>query len=250
MVKLARLQISLSKRILLESFVLLVIIIAGVWFVFGRPSPNDSGSLPCETCPITDCGVYAFLSSFQEYPSSIVNLGGGEGKEKYQVGGVVVDKDNAEIIFVGSVNKASQTVHFLVLPSLPDVQIDSPVTAEVKLIDLQNAIALLDWQYLEQLRTTNDAPLELLVQWYENGDTKSVRAAEIVRGQRLKLGDLIFLGTEIQWQEMVMVQPGLPSACPVALPQGELPPPAYKVDSSLLPSSETEVTLLLRMLGR
>jgi len=156
----------------------------------------------------------------------------------------------AEIYFAGSINNVTQSVQFLLSPQLPNIQIRCLIPAEVKLVDLQNAIALLDWRYWEQLRASNDASLELLVQWKENSDTKQVKAAEVVKERQLKLGDLIFLGTEFQWQELALTQPGLSSACPIVPSQEEQQRVAYEVSSSLLPPSGTQVTLILRASGQ
>ena len=224
----------------------MAIIAAGVWYVFWRPSENNSNLFPCETCLVTECSVHVSWSSLQGYPSSIVKLSNQEGSERYRIGDVVVDKRKGEISFPGSISQDSQPVRFLLSPQLPGLQISCLVTAKVKLVDLQNGIALLDWKHWEQLRTTNEAPLELLVQWQENSDIKQVKAAEIVKERRLELGDLMFLGTEFQWQELALTQAGLPSACPIVLPQEEPQRVAHEVSPSLLPPSGTKVTLILR----
>ncbi len=154
-------------------------------------------------------------------------------------------KSKAEINFPGSINDIAQSVQFLFSPELPSIQIRCLITAKVKLVDLQNAIALLDWRYWEQLRNSSDAPLEFLVQWKENNYTKHVKATEVVKEDRLKLGDLIFLGTEFQWQELALRQTQLPSACPIVLEE-EPGRNTYEVSSSLLPPSGTKVALILR----
>ena len=228
----------------------MAVIAAGVWYVFWRPSEDDANLFPCETCFVTECSVYDSWSSLQEYPSSIAKLGDQAGSEQYQIGDVVVDKSQGEISFPGEISQDSQPVQFLLSPQLPGLQISHLITAEVKLVDLQNAIALLDWQHWEQLRTTNEAPLELLVQWPENRDIKQVKVAEIVKEPRLALGELMFLGTEFQWQELALTQAGLPPACPIVLPQEEPPQVVYEVSPSLLPPPRTKVILMLRATGQ
>jgi len=243
-------QVSFSKRFLIESLILVAIIVAGVWYLFWRPSDNDSNLFPCGTCLVTECTVYDSFSSLREYPSSIVKLSDQEGSERYQIGDVIVDKSQREINFPGSISQDSQPVRFLLSPQPPGLQISCLIMAEAKLIDLQNGIALLDWKHWEQLRTTNEAPLELLVQWQENDDIKQVKAAEIVKERRLDLVDLMFVGTEFQWQELALTQAGVPSACPIVLLQEEQPQVACEVSSSLLPPSGTKVTLILRVTGK
>ncbi|GAI16874.1 unnamed protein product, partial [marine sediment metagenome] len=72
--------------------------------VFWRPSPNDSDLLPCETCPVvTECNIYASLSSGQEYPSTVIKLDNQKDSEQYRIGDILVDKSRAAIEFTGSI---------------------------------------------------------------------------------------------------------------------------------------------------
>lgn len=248
MVKITGLRFNLSKRVLFEISVLVAILVAGVWYVFWHlPEKYDSQVL-CETCPVTECNIYTSLTQAQGYPSPIIKLGNQKNGERYQIGDILVDNSRAVIEFPGSVgNNAAPSVQFIASPQIQDIPIKSLVIAEVKLVDLQNAIALVDWKHLEQLRTTNDAPLELLIQWKENSSTIRLKAAEVVKDLPLKLGNLLFMGTELQWQELAIAQPGLPSACPLVFSPSGLPPALYEVSPAILPPPGTKVTLILRV---
>jgi hypothetical protein len=240
-----RLQFGFSKRAIFEILILVAILVVGVWYVFWGSTGKDASPFLCETCPVTECNIS--LIQTQEYPSPVIRVDDRKDGERYQIGDIFVDNNGVIIKFPGSIgDEAALSVQFLVSPQLPGVSIKSFITAEAKPVDLQNAIALVDWHYLEQLRTTNDVPLELLIQWDEDNSTKQAKATEVVEKHEPALGELIFLGTEFQWQEIATVQSELPVACPLSFSPGELPPTLYEVRRGVLPASGTEVTLILR----
>jgi hypothetical protein len=110
-------------------------------------------------------------------------------------GDVIVDPATREIRFYGQIQQNEGWVRFLVyLSSYQWLKEEAAIVSPAYLVDLQKAIALLDWHLWDKLwfRESTGQEIEVSLKW--QGD--KVEANEVIElPYHLGIGDLIFLGS-------------------------------------------------------
>ncbi len=176
----------------------------------------------------------------------------------YKIGDVIVDEDRGKIQFAGQVYKDRGRVQFLVYAhGYKWLKEESAIIASIKLIDLQRAIALLDWKLWDDLCYRKESEktkhLLLFLKW----DGKEIAAKEVVTSEdALGIGDFIFLGSPYFDPIALEASPSVDCAkCPIfpleekALrkefekPSGQS---GYQLNSQLMPPEGTQVTIIIK----
>lgn len=184
----------------------------------------------------------------------------------YKLGSVIVNTDKGEIRFSGRVNRDRGWVQFLLYArGYKWLKEESAIVADADLVDLQNAIALLDWQLWDDLwfrkETERAKQLSLLVQWEEGGRRQALKAQALVTAEGpLEIGDLIFLGSPYFDQIVLKESPAAICArCPLFDMEQEVlrkeferasGRSGYEIDPALMPSVGTEATMVIRFAAR
>lgn len=112
-------------------------------------------------------------------------------------GDITVHLTSREIRFHGEVRQAEGSVWLLLhLAGYQWLEEEAAIVSSARLIDLQQAIALLDWQLWDRLWLReggeHDTGAEVLIGW----DGDKVAANELIQTQYcLDIGDLIYLGS-------------------------------------------------------
>lgn len=201
----------------------------------------------------------------------------------YRIGGVNADTKKEKIWFKGRVFKDKGWVqHLVYLEGYKWLKDESAIISEARLIDLQRAIAILDWKLWDESRygkTRNQKPdpqghpdaeigagvprrirvprrnqkLLLSIQW----DEKEIPAYELVLAKdRLELGDFVFLGSPYFDYIALMAPPGVDCRqCPLfALEEKALRElfvresghSGYELNPERMPPCGTEVTIVIK----
>lgn len=184
----------------------------------------------------------------------------------YKIGNVSADTEKGKIWFRGKVSKDGGWIqHLVYLEGYKWLREESAIIAEARLIDLQKAIALLDWRLWDelwyekqvtsnQLPVTREKELLLFVQW----DRKKIPAQELVLSEdKLEIGDFIFLGSPHFDHIALEAPPGVDCRlCPIfpleekALRETfirESGQSGYELNSAIFPSKGTEVSIILKL---
>ena len=180
----------------------------------------------------------------------------------YRIGKVTVDTEKGQIQFAGRIFKDQGWVQFLIYArGYKWLKEESAIIADVKLADLQKAIALLDWRLWDELwykktedgeQETENRKLLLFVQW----DRKKIPAQELVLSEdKLAIGDFIFLGSPYFDHIALEASPGMDCRlCPVfpleekALRElfiRESGQSGYELNSPLFPPEGTEIRIAI-----
>ena len=177
----------------------------------------------------------------------------------YKIGDVTVDEDRGKIQFAGQVYKDRGQVQFLVYAhGYKWLEEESAIIAAVKLVDLQRAIALLDWKLWDDLWYRNESEktkhLLLFLKW----DGKEIAAKEVVTTEdALGIGDFIFLGSPYFDRIALEASPSVDcNRCPIfpleektlrkefEKPSGQS---GYEINSQLMPPEGTQVTVIIQI---
>lgn len=176
----------------------------------------------------------------------------------YKIGDVSVDEDRGKIQFAGQVYKDEGPVQFLVYAhGYKWLKEESAIIANVKLVDLQRAIALLDWKLWDDLwyrkESEESKHLLLFLKW----DGREIAAKEVVRTEdSLGIRDFIFLGSPyfdpIALEAAPSVDCNRCSIFPLeekALRkefERESGQSGYEINSHLMPPEGTQVTIIIK----
>ena len=176
----------------------------------------------------------------------------------YKIGDVIVDEDRGKIQFAGQVYKDRGLVQFLVYAhGYKWLKEESAIIANVKLVDLQRAIALLDWKLWDDLwyRKQSEETKHLLL--FFKWDGKEIAAKEVVTTEdALGIGDFIFLGSPYFDPIAFEASPSVDCAkCPI-FPleektlrkefERECGQSGYEINSHLMPPEGTQVTIIIK----
>jgi hypothetical protein len=184
-----------------------------------------------------------------------------EAAERF--GDVIVDSAAGEIRFYGEVRQNEGWVRFLVyLFSYRWLEEEAAIVSPASLVDLQMAIALLDWQLWDQLwhREITGQEIEVTLEW-QGG---MAEANELLQPPYpLGIGDLIFLGSPLFdplfltrcVQTIVCVALMEGPQCPLFFlqesveakfvrPSGGV---GYQLDGERLPPPGTRVSVIIRV---
>jgi hypothetical protein len=178
-------------------------------------------------------------------------------------GDVIIDSAAGEIRFYGEVRQNVGWVRFLVyLSSYRWLEEEAAIVSPASLVDLQMAIALLDWQLWDQLwhRNVTGQEVEVLLEW-QGGMAEANELLQL--SYHLGIGDLIFLGSPLFdplflarcVQTVVCVALQQRPQCPLFLlqesveakfvrPSGGV---GYQLDGERLPPPGTKVTVIIRV---
>lgn len=119
-----------------------------------------------------------------------------EAEEVYRIGEITVDARKGEIRFKGEIRKNKGWVQFLLyLQGYKWLKEESAIVSQANLLDLQQAIALLNWKLWDDLwyRKKGGSQLSMSLEWKEG---ERVRAEEVISTQdTLGIEDLLFLGS-------------------------------------------------------
>ena len=185
-----------------------------------------------------------------------------ESKDIYEMGDIWINTQTGEIRFTGKVRKDEGWVQFLVYAhGYKWLEEESAIVSGAKLVDLQKAIAMLDYKAWDDIwfrrKTPEASKLMLLLEWKEGGVLKRSEAKKLVKTEDpLWIGDLIFLGSPYFDGIALRGPPARNCArCPIfSLEQmvlkeefrresGQL---GYELDPNLLPPKGTEVTIIIK----
>jgi len=178
-------------------------------------------------------------------------------------GDVIVDPAAGEIRFYGEVRQNEGWVRFLVyLCSYRWLREEAAIVSLAYLVDLQMAIALLDWRLWDELwhRETTGQEIEVSLKWHG----EEVNANELVQlPYRLGIGDLILLGSPLFdplflarcRQTIVCVALGERPQCPLFFLQESVEAKfvracgsaGYQLTDDNLPPVGTKVTVIIRV---
>ncbi len=176
----------------------------------------------------------------------------------YKIGDVTVDEGRGKIQFAGRVYKDRGPVQFLVYAhGYKWLKEESAIIAAVRLVDLQRAIALLDWKLWDDLWYRKDSEETKLLLLFLKWDGNEIAAKEVVRTEdSLGIGDFIFLGSPYFDPIALEASPSVDCAkCPIfpleekALrkefekPSGQS---GYQLNSHLMPPEGTRVTIVIK----
>jgi len=195
-----------------------------------------------------------------------------EEEGKFRLGKVNINTENGEMHFKGKVQKNKDWVqHLVYLHGYKWLKEESAIISEVKLSDLQKAIALLDWRLWDELwyRKNQKSPpeadphsagkvksqeLSVFVKW----DEEEVAVQELVLTEdKLEIGDFIFLGSPYFDHIALEASPGVDCRlCPIfhleekvlrELFIRESGQSGYELNSERIPPQGTEVTIIIRL---
>lgn len=194
----------------------------------------------------------------------------------YRIGNVSADTKKGEIWFKGKVFKAQGRVqHLVYLEGYKWLKDESAIKASARLVDLQRAIAILDWKLWDEIYygkevsrnpsglTEHSDPekqenrrkkLLFFIQW----DKKETPAQELVlTGERLEIENFIFLGSPYFDHIALGVPSGVDCRlCPLfALEEKALRElfvresgqSGYELNSERMPFQGTGVTIIIRL---
>jgi hypothetical protein len=178
-------------------------------------------------------------------------------------GNVIVDSAAREIRFSGEVRQNEGWVRFLVyLSSYTWLKEEAAIVSPASLVDLQMAIARLDWQLWDQLwhRNVTGQEIEVLLKW-QGGRAEANELLQVP--YHLGIGDLIFLGSPLFdplflarcAQTVVCVALQQRPQCPLFFlqesvevkfvrPSGGV---GYQLDGEQLPPPGTRVSVIIRV---
>ena len=181
-----------------------------------------------------------------------------EKSDVYKFGDVTVDENRGRIQFAGQVYKDRGPVQFLVYAhGYKWLKEESAIIAAVRLVDLQRAIALLDWKLWDDLWYRKESEktkhLLLFLKW----DGREIASKEVVITEdALGIGDFIFLGSPYFDPIALEASPSVDcNRCPIfpleekALrkeferPSGQS---GYEINSQPMPPEGTQVTIIIK----
>ncbi len=177
----------------------------------------------------------------------------------YKIGGITVDTEKNQIHFRAKIFKLAGWVqHLIYLEGYKWLRKESAIISEAKLIDLQRAIALLDWKLRDKLRykKVENHKLPVSIGW--NG--KEITGQELVLTEdKLEIGDFMFLGFSYFDQAALKSPVHMDCRfCPL-FPleekvlreefKRESGQSGYELNTLLFPPKETEVTVIIRQEG-
>jgi hypothetical protein len=199
-------------------------------------------------------GIGGYFRAQVEYQPVIPEAG-------VQFGDVIVDPATGEIRFYGEVRQNEGWVRFLVHLSggYRWLMEEAAIVSPAYLIDLQKAIALLDWQLWDKLwhREITGEEIEVFLEWQGGG----VEANELLQlPYHLGIGDLVLLGSPFfdplfVTRYKVCVALGDRSRCPLFFLQESVVEKftrpcgstGYWLDGERLPPPGTRVTVVIRV---
>ncbi len=185
---------------------------------------------------------------------------GKAGEEQYRLGEVLVDLESGEAVFPAEVRANADEVRFLAnLRGYLWLDEESALVSPARLLDLQQALALLDWEFWEEYRLSllegrpvPDGGFTLRLSWEENGE---IRDEAVGWSGRENPAELIFLGSPYFDEFVLGASPADCRACPLfplekeaidrlqsrsglassfTVPEGALPPPGTAVTVTIL----------------
>ncbi|MCL0073371.1 hypothetical protein M1N93_00710 [Dehalococcoidia bacterium] len=204
----------------------------------------------------------------------LVGIGGHFGEQgQYQpvisevgvrFGDIIVDTAAGEIRFPGRIRQNEGWVRFLVyLTSYRWLEEEAAIISPANLIDLQKAIALLDWQLWDQLwfREITGQKIEVYLKWPGGGKAEANELIQLP--YHLGIGDLVFLGSPL-FDPLFLARCAQTLTC-LALKQGYQCPlfflqesveekftraggaAGYHLNPERLPPPGTRVTVIIRV---
>jgi len=201
-------------------------------------------------------GIGSYFGEQMQYQPVIPEAG-------VRFGDIIVDPAAGEIRFYGEVRQTEGWVRFLVyLCSYRWLREEAAIVSPAYLVDLQMAIALLDWRLWDELwhRETTGQEIEVSLKW-QGGEVDA--NALIQLPYRLGIGDLIFLGSPLFdqlflarcRQTIVCVALSERPRCPLFFLQESVEAKfvrtcgnaGYQLDSKRLPPPGTRVTVIIRV---
>ena len=181
----------------------------------------------------------------------------------YQLGDILVDTAKAEIKFTGKVYKMEKWVQFLIyVDGYKWLKEESAIISEARLVDLQHAIALLDWELWDKLwygkserGNLKDKMRKLSV--FVKDEEKEAAAEDLVLTEDvLEIGDFMFLGSPYFDSRVLEDSPGADCrSCPLFPLEEKVlreefkrgsGQSGYELNSSLFLPEGTEVTIIIR----
>jgi len=117
-------------------------------------------------------------------------------KNKYEIGGLLVDAEKGEIHLTGRVVNHKGWVQFLFYASgYKWLKEESAIVIDADLSSLQTALALLDWKLWHRLweKKSRDEDIKVTLNW-ENGN--NILATKLLKkANDIRFSDLIFVGS-------------------------------------------------------
>ncbi len=174
---------------------------------------------------------------------------------KIIINGIHVDQTKGEIRFPAKIVKNKGWVQFLVyVYGYKWLEKESAIVSQVKLVDLQKAIAYLDWKLWDDLYLNKkDRRLKMFIKWHR----KEFAAEDIVkvRDEETSIKDFIFLGSPF-FDPIALEAPPAATCdtCPVyTLEEKSLRKEfyrasgksGYELNSFMLPARGTKVEVIL-----
>jgi hypothetical protein len=180
-------------------------------------------------------------------------------------GDVIVDSAAGEVRFYGEVRQDEGWVRFLVyLSSYRWLEEEAAIVSPASLVDLQMAIARLDWQLWDQLwhRNVTGQEVEVWLEW-QGGRAEANDLLQLP--YHLGIGDLIFLGSPLFdlfflarcLQTIACPVLGQRDRCPLFFLQERVEAKfvrasggvGYQLDGERLPPPGTRVSVIIRVPG-
>ena len=214
------------------------------------------------TFPKAICEVQSTTDTQGQTPSpEAVRL----GENLYRIGRVAVDTKKREVTIRGWVNMNDGLIEYLACSAGGKLH-ESVLVLDTKPIHLQVALILLgleakgDFEFQGDPRLPKGDPVEIWVNWKENGKEKLVRAEEMIYNLKedklvpqthwVFTGSMIYQGRYIAEIEKSLIATYHDPAAIInnPLPEG-IDDTFYKVNSTLVPKRGTPITLTIKAIG-
>lgn len=115
-------------------------------------------------------------------------------KEIFSFGNIVANRQKSEISFSGKIYKTNSTCLFLIYTdSYPWLKDFALIVSEEKLVHLQNAIAFINWEFFDNIRTKKSNIISPKI--YILYDKKKIEATDFIQSPKnLSFDNIVFLG--------------------------------------------------------
>lgn len=176
----------------------------------------------------------------------------------YKFGEIEVDLGRKEIEFPGVITKNKGKVKFLIyLQGYKWLKTESAIVSKAKLSNLQNAIALIDWQLWDNLwyrkKVSDNKKIRIWIKWQNNKGVKKIDGVDMIKNEGfLNISKLIFLGSPYlddivlggTYEDLSCLKcPLLPLEKEMILDKLEII--EYKLNETIMPPISTEVEVII-----